>query len=55
MSIPYILPTIFYNRNGISISLVKDLEVELPNDIKIYRDKETVNVITYLINEYPSI
>lgn len=39
----------------ISILLARDLETKLPNGIKIYRDKNIVDTITYLVNEYPSI
>lgn len=52
------LPTlsiIFYDRNGISIPPARNLEMGLPNAINIYWDKEAVNGITYLVNEYPSI
>lgn len=29
--------------------------MELSNSIKIYKNKETVDLITRLVNEYPSI
>ena len=54
-STPPTLPTIFHDRNGISIPPAGDLETELPNGIKIYGDKEAVDAITRLVNEYPSI
>lgn len=54
-STPPILPTIFHDRNGISISSFIDLETELRNGIKIYGDRETVGSITRLVDEYPSI
>lgn len=54
-SIPRILPTIFHDHNGISIPPAKDLEMEFPNGIKIYRDKEVVDKITRLVNEFFSI
>lgn len=47
--------TIFHDHNDISILSVKDLETELPNSIKIYRDKKVVNTIMYLVDKYPSI
>ncbi len=31
------------------------METELPNGIKIYRDKEAVDAITRLVDDYPSI
>lgn len=52
---PPTLPIIFHDRNDISISSAGDLEIELPNSIKIYRNKETINAITHLVNKYPSI
>lgn len=52
---PHTLPIIFHDHNNISIPLVRDLEMELPNGIKIYGDKETVDTITCLVNKYPSI
>lgn len=52
---PLTLPTIFHDRNSISISPAEDLETELPNGIKIYRDKKAIDTITCLVNEYPSI
>lgn len=54
-STPPILSTIFYDCNGISILLAKDLKIELLNGIKIYGNKEAVDAITRLINEYSSI
>lgn len=50
--IPPILQAIFYDYIGISISPAKNLETELPNNIKIYKKKKTVYAITCLINEY---
>lgn len=50
-----ISPTIFHEHNKISTPLAGDLETELSNSIKIYKDKKVVDVITRLINEYPSI
>lgn len=47
--------TIFYKYNSISILPAKDLETELPNDIKIYRDKKTVNINTCLVSKYFTI
>lgn len=49
------LPTIFHEHNGMTIPSVGDLETELPNGIKIYKDKKAVNTITHLVNKYPSI
>ena len=49
------LLTIFYDRNGISIPPTGDLETKLPNGIKIYKDKQAVDAITCLVNEYLSI
>lgn len=49
------LPTISPNCNDISIPIAKDLEIELLNGIKIYGDKETVDTITYLVDEHSSI
>lgn len=54
-SIPPNLSIIFYDCNDISISLLRDLEIELPNGIKNYRDIEAVNIITRLVNKYPPI
>lgn len=54
-STPPTLLTIFHDHNSNSIPLVGDLEKKFPNGIKIYRDKEAIDVITCLINEYPSI
>ena len=54
-STPPTSPTIFHDRNGISILLAGDMEIELPNDIKIYGDKEVVDAITRLVDDYPSI
>ena len=54
-STPPTSPTIFHDRNGISIPPTRDLEIELPNGIKIYGDKEAVDAITCLVNEYPLI
>ena len=54
-SIPPNLLAIFYDRNDISIWPAKDLEIKLSNGIKIYKDKEAVNAITRLVDEYPSI
>lgn len=45
----------FHERNGISISPAKDLKTKLANGIEIYRDKNAVKSITYLVNEFPSI
>lgn len=49
------LPTIFYDRNGISIALAGDLETKLSNGIKIYKNKQAVDAITRLVDKYPSI
>lgn len=49
------LLVIFYDRNGISIFPAKELETELPNGIKIYGNKEAVDIIMQLVNEYSSI
>ncbi len=54
-STPPISPTIFHDGNGISIPPAGDMETELPNSIKIYRDKESVDTITRLVDDYPSI
>lgn len=47
---------IFHKRNGIII-LPADisLEMELPNGIKIYGNKQAVKQITNLVNDYSSI
>lgn len=50
-----ISPTIFHDRNRISIPPTGDMETELPNGIKIYGDKEAVDAITRLVDDYPSI
>lgn len=47
--------TIFHNRNVISISLAGDMETKLLNGIKIYGDKEAVDAITHLVDDYLSI
>lgn len=49
------LSTLFHKHNGISILLSGDLKTELPNGIKIYRNKKAGNTITCLVNKYPSI
>ncbi len=54
-STPPTSPTIFHDRNGISIPPAGDMETELPNGIKIYGDKEAVDAITRLMDNYPSI
>lgn len=54
-SIPPISPTIFHDRNGISIPPARDIKIELPNGIKIYGDKEAVDTITRLVDNYLSI
>ena len=54
-SIPPTSPTIFHDRNKISIPPVGDMEIELPNGIKIYGDKEAVDAITRLVDDYPLI
>lgn len=46
---------IFHDRRDISIPPDGDLETELPNGIKIYGDKEAVDAIMQLVDEYPSI
>lgn len=49
-------PLLFHKRNGITIPPADaGLETELPNGIKIYRDRQAVEKITRLVNEYPSI
>lgn len=50
-----ILLTIFYECYSISIPPTENLKIELPNDIKIYKEKKTVDVITCLVNKYSSI
>ena len=55
VSTPFTLPAIFYNYNVISIPPAKDLETELPNHIKIFKDEKVMNTIPRLLNEYPSI
>lgn len=55
VSKPLISPTIFHDYNGISIPSAEDMETELLNSIKIYRDKEAVDMITRLIDDYLSI
>lgn len=52
-STPPTLLTIFHDRNGISIPPAGDLETELSNGIKTYGDKESVDAITRLVDEYP--
>ncbi len=47
--------TMFHEHNGIFILSARDLETELPNRIKNYGDKDAVETITRLVNEYPSI
>lgn len=47
--------TIFYKYNSISIPPAKDLEMELPNDIKIYRDKKIININICLVSKYFTI
>ena len=49
-------PLLFHERNGITI-LPADagLETKLLNGIRIYGDRQTVEKITRLVNEYPSI
>lgn len=47
-STPLTLLTIFHDRNDISIPPAGDLETELPNGIKICRDKEAVDIINAL-------
>lgn len=54
-SAPLTLPAIFYDYNVISIPPARNLETELPNHIKIYKDEKAVNAISRLLNEYPSI
>lgn len=52
---PISLP-LFHERSGITIPPNgTSLETELPNGIKIYGDKDAVEQITRLVNEYPSI
>lgn len=46
------LPTIFYDRKGISILPADNLEIKFPNGIKIYGNKETVDTITRLVDKY---
>lgn len=47
---------LFREWNSVIILLANvGLETELPNGIKIYRDKQAVEKITHLVNEYPSI
>lgn len=45
----------FYECHGISIPLAGDLETKLSNSIKIYEIKNIVDIITCLVNKYPSI
>ena len=55
-STPPTSPLLFHERNGITIPPADaGLETELPNGIKIYRDRQAVEKITRLVNEYPSI
>ncbi len=54
-STPPTSPTIFHDRNGISILPARDMETELPKGIKIYGDREAVDAITRLVNDYPTI
>lgn len=55
VSTPPILLTIFHDRNGISILPAGNLQKDLPNGITIYKDKEAIDAITYLVDEYPLI
>ena len=54
-STPPTSPTIFHDRNGISIPPAGDKETELPNGIKIYGDREAVDAVTCLVNDDPTI
>ena len=46
-------PFLFHERSGITISPADvGLETELPNDIKIYGNRQAVEKITRLVNEY---
>ena len=49
------LPTIFHDCNEISIPPAGNMETELPNGIIIYEDKEAVDAITRLVDNYSSI
>ena len=47
---------LFYERNGIIIPPADvGLEIELSNGIKIYNNRQAVENIICLVNEYPSI
>lgn len=49
----FILSLLFYKCNSITIPLVNiGLKIKLPNSIKIYANKETVDQITCLVNKY---
>lgn len=51
-----ILSFLFYKQNDITILPANiSLEMEFPNGIKIYKDKEAVEQITHLVNEFSSI
>ena len=54
-STPPTSSTIFHDCNGISIPPAREMETELANGIKIYRDREAVDAITRLVNDYPTI
>lgn len=55
-STPPTSPLLFHEWNGITI-LVADinLDTKLPNGIKIYSNKQAIEKIIRLVNEYPSI
>lgn len=44
MAILFILPLLFYKYNSITIPLADiSLKIKLPNNIKIYADKKTID------------
>lgn len=44
---------LFHKRNGITILLADvSLEIELPNNIKIYKNKQIIEKIIHLVNKY---
>lgn len=47
---------LFHERNSITILLAnKELETELSNGIKLYKDDEVVQRLTQLVIKYPTI
>ena len=55
-STPPTSPFLFHERSGITIPPADTcLEIELPNGIKIYGNRQAVEKITCLTDEYPLI